>query len=70
LTTIAHNIDIGVHVSDVVAQVNLFQQLATRAQREQVSSQVFSADDIRNALNHLSNEGLIYSTIDEHHYQM
>mmetsp|Transcript_43337 Transcript_43337/g.77884 ORF Transcript_43337/g.77884 Transcript_43337/m.77884 type:complete len:825 (+) Transcript_43337:202-2676(+) len=66
----SHNIDIGVHVSDVVAQVNLFQQLATRAQREQVSSQVFSADDIRNALNHLSNEGLIYSTIDEHHYQM
>jgi DNA repair ATPase RecN len=28
----------------------------------------FSAEDVRKALNHLSNHGIIYSTIDEDHY--
>lgn len=37
--------------------------------KEQVSSQGYSADDIVNAVNLLSNEGHIYSTIDELHFQ-
>ena len=52
-TIIAEN-DSGVHM-DRVAQ--------------QLSSQGFSEGDVKNAINHLSNEGHIYSTIDEYHFQ-
>jgi len=44
----------GAHVNDVVSQV---------------SQKGFSEMDIRNAVTFLSNEGHIYSTIDEDHYQ-
>lgn len=36
---------------------------------QQLSSQGFSEGDVKNAINHLSNEGHIYSTIDEYHFQ-
>ena len=45
----------GIHVNDIVAQVS--------------SKGGHSAADIKNAINNLSNEGHIYSTIDENHYQ-
>ena len=44
----------GAHVDEVVVQV---------------SQKGFSEMDIRNSVTYLSNEGLIYSTIDEDHYQ-
>lgn len=46
--------DSGVHVNQITAQV---------------SSQGFNAGDIKNAINNLSNEGHIYSTIDENNFQ-
>ena len=44
----------GIHISEIA---------------KGVSGQGFSEGDVRNSINHLSNEGHIYSTIDEHHYQ-
>ena len=35
---------------------------------EVVSPQGFTGDDIRAVINELSNEGLLYSTIDEDHW--
>jgi len=46
--------DSGVNINDIIGNL---------------SNKGFSANDIRNAINHLSNEGHIYSTIDENHYQ-
>ena len=46
--------DSGVHVNQITAQV---------------SSRGFNAGDIKNAINNLSNEGHIYSTIDENNFQ-
>ena len=45
----------GIHVNDIVAQVS--------------SKGGYSAAEIKNVINNLSNEGHIYSTIDENHYQ-
>ena len=46
--------DTGVHINQITGEL---------------STQGYSAGDIRNAINDLSNEGHIYSTIDEDHYQ-
>mmetsp|Transcript_20092 Transcript_20092/g.42247 ORF Transcript_20092/g.42247 Transcript_20092/m.42247 type:complete len:283 (-) Transcript_20092:295-1143(-) len=35
----------------------------------ELSPQGFAAGDVKSAINHLSNEGHIYSTIDEYHFQ-
>ena len=48
------NADAGMHVDAITAQVTL---------------QGYNAGDIKNAINHLSNEGHIYSTVDENHFQ-
>lgn len=52
--TISASNDGGVHVDQIAAGI---------------SSQGFSSDDVMNAVNYLSNEGHIYSTIDELHFQ-
>ena len=44
----------GIHVNEI---------------KEQLSSQGFSNADVLNAVSSLSNEGYIYSTVDENHYQ-
>jgi DNA replicative helicase MCM subunit Mcm2 (Cdc46/Mcm family) len=46
--------DSGVHINQIKASV---------------ASQGFSESDVMKAINELSNEGHIYSTIDEQHYQ-
>lgn len=48
------NADAGVHVDAITAQV---------------TQQGYNAGDIKNAINNLSNEGHIYSTVDENNYQ-
>jgi replication factor A2 len=44
----------GIHIDDITSRV---------------SSQGYSVMEIKNVINNLSNEGHIYSTIDENHYQ-
>ena len=44
----------GIHVNAIIGQL---------------TSQGYSAGEIKNSINTLSNEGLIYSTIDESHFQ-
>jgi hypothetical protein len=44
----------GIHVDQII---------------QQVASQGFSAGEIKNVISNLSNEGHIYSTIDENHFQ-
>ena len=44
----------GIHVDQII---------------QQVASQGYSAGEIKNVINNLSNEGHIYSTIDENHFQ-
>ena len=53
-TLYAANVDAGVHVDQITLQV---------------SQQGYSAGDIKNAINNLSNKLYIYSTVDENHYQ-
>lgn len=36
---------------------------------QDLASQGYSEGEVRNAVSHLSNEGHIYSTIDENHFQ-
>lgn len=54
IKTLGAQSDSGVHVNQITVQV---------------SSQGFNAGDIKNAINNLSNEGHIYSTIDENNFQ-
>ncbi len=44
----------GIHVNVIIGQL---------------TSQGYSAGEIKESINTLSNEGLIYSTIDENHFQ-
>ena len=50
----AANADAGVHVNQIT---------------EMVTQQGYTAGDIKMAINNLSNEGHIYSTVDENNYQ-
>ncbi|KAL3791649.1 hypothetical protein ACHAW5_007436 [Stephanodiscus triporus] len=54
IKTMGPNSGSGIHVDEITAQV---------------ASQGYSAMEIKNVINNLSNEGHIYSTIDENHYQ-
>ena len=50
----AANVDVGVHVDQI---------------KQQVTQQGYTTGDIKMAINNLSNEGHIYSTVDENNYQ-
>jgi len=54
IKTMGAQSDTGVNVGDI---------------NNQLAGQGYSEKDVRNAINDLSNEGHIYSTIDEEHYQ-
>jgi len=54
LRKLGTNVDTGVNVNNII---------------EDLAPQGYSATDVRNAMSELANEGHIYSTIDEEHFQ-